>query len=65
MTIIYIDKLFYYMLQKIKSFQAGGFMERFKKFIEMSIEFIIMTVIYLVILPFRLLYNLSNRIQSR
>lgn len=40
-------------------------MERFKKFVEMSIEFIIMSFIYLIILPFRLLYGLSNRLQSR
>ncbi|HPZ04436.1 MAG: hypothetical protein WAP56_08485 [Acetivibrionales bacterium] len=40
-------------------------MERFNKFIDMVMEFLIVSVMFLVLLPFRILYNLSNRSASR
>lgn len=40
-------------------------MERFNKYIGVLIEMLLMGIIYLVILPFRVLCNLGNRLVSR
>lgn len=40
-------------------------MERFSNFISMVIEAILMAIIYLIILPFKVLYIISNRFASR
>jgi large-conductance mechanosensitive channel len=40
-------------------------MERFNKFIDAIMEFLIIGVLYLIFLPFRILYNLSSRSASR
>lgn len=40
-------------------------MERFNKYIGMLIEILLMGIICLIILPFRILYNLGNRLVSR
>jgi hypothetical protein len=45
--------------------RTGDIMERFNKFIDMVMEFLIVSVMFLVLLPFRILYNLSNRSASR
>lgn len=40
-------------------------MERFKNYIDMLIELILMGIMYLIILPFKILYSLGNRLVSR
>jgi hypothetical protein len=40
-------------------------MERFTNYVSMIIELFLMAVIYVIALPFRLLYNLSNKLVSR
>lgn len=40
-------------------------MERFNKYINMLVEMIIMTFIYLIILPFRIIYSIGNRLTSK
>ncbi|HEY8350357.1 MAG TPA: hypothetical protein PK767_01000 [Clostridiales bacterium] len=40
-------------------------MERFSKFIDMIMEFLIICILYLIFLPFRIIYNLSGKYASR
>lgn len=40
-------------------------MERFNNFINMLIESVLVGIIFLITLPFRILYNLGNRLVSR
>jgi len=40
-------------------------MERLNNYFGMFVEFVIMGIMYLIILPFRILYNLSSRLLSR
>lgn len=47
------------------SVREGDFMERFNNFISMIIEFLIISIMYMIILPFRILYNLGRRLASR
>jgi hypothetical protein len=40
-------------------------MERLKNYIGMFVELLIMGIMYLIILPVRVLYSLGNRLVSR
>ena len=40
-------------------------MERFKNYVGSLIELILMGIMYLIILPFKILYSLGNRLASR
>ena len=40
-------------------------MQRLNNYFGMFVEFVIMGIMFLIVLPFRLLYNLSNRLMSR
>lgn len=50
---------------KHASFRVGEVMERFKNYIGMLIELMLMGIMYLIILPFKVLYSLGNRLVSR
>ena len=54
-------------VQRIKRFcvGAGEIMERFKNYIGMFIELVLMGIMYVIILPFKVLYSLGNRLVSR
>jgi hypothetical protein len=47
------------------SIGTGDFMERLSNYFGMFVEFVIMGIMFLILLPFRILYNLSNRLISR
>jgi competence protein ComGC len=40
-------------------------MERFNNYVGMIIEFLIISIMFLVLLPFRILYRLGSRLASR
>ncbi len=40
-------------------------MERFNNYLNGLIELVLLGIIYLIALPFRILYNLGNRLVSR
>lgn len=40
-------------------------MERFKSYMNNLVELILLGIIFLIALPFRLIYNLSSRLVSR
>jgi hypothetical protein len=40
-------------------------MERFNNYLNGLIELVLLGIIYLIALPFRILYNLSHRLVSR
>lgn len=46
-------------------FRTGDFMERLSNYFGMFVEFVIMGIMFLIVLPFRILYNLSSRLISR
>lgn len=43
----------------------GDFMERFTNYIGIMIEFLIISFIFLLVLPFRVIYHLGRRLVSR
>lgn len=50
----------------MKKFLSGVVaMERFNNFIGMLIETLLVGIIYMVILPFKVLHSLGNRLVSR
>ena len=67
MSMIYMRQAVYTSIQMMKLFsvKVGGIMERFRNYIGMFIELILMGIMYLIILPFRVLYTLGNRLVSR
>ncbi len=40
-------------------------MERFNNYMNMLVEMIVMAFIYLIILPFKIIYSIGNRLTSR
>jgi hypothetical protein len=46
-------------------FKAGGSMERLSQYVSELIELLLLGIIFLIALPFRILYNLGGRIASR
>ena len=45
--------------------QVGEVMERFSNYVGMLIELILIGIMYLIILPFKILYSLGNKLVSR
>jgi len=45
--------------------RSGWIMERFRNYTGMFIELMLMGIMYLIILPFKVLYSLGNRLVSR
>lgn len=43
----------------------GDFMERFTNYVGVMIEFLIISFIFLLILPFRLIYHLGRRLVTK
>lgn len=52
-------------MMKQFSVEVGDVMERFRNYIGLFIELILMGIMYLIILPFKVLYSLGNRLVSR
>jgi large-conductance mechanosensitive channel len=42
----------------------GDIMERFNKFIDTVMEFLIISILFLIFLPFRIIYSLSGKSAS-
>ena len=50
---------------KRDSIRMGEVMERFKSYVGMMAELIIIAVMYVIILPFKLLYGIGSKLNPR